>query len=167
MKNTKLRYVLLPILGLSFLVGGITYASAETNGRGNPFGNLAEAIAAKFNVPIADVQTVINDTVAANRAEMAKNRPGRVDMLAQAVKDGKLTQAQADLITAKRTELRNAVGSVKDLSVTERASLMKEHQAALKEWATANNIPEEYVFGFGGGMRRGGGMPFGRGNAPA
>jgi len=163
MKNKRLKYILLPVLGLSILAGGITYASAETNGRSNSFGNLAETIATKFNLPVADVQNVINDTMTANRAEMGKNRPEKVDMLAQAVKDGKLTQAQVNLITAKRAELQNTAGTAKNLSVAERTSLMKEHQTALKEWAVANNIPEQYVIGFGGSMRNGEGPHFGQG----
>jgi tryptophanase len=159
----KIKYILLPTLAISILAGSAAYAMAEINERPNSVSFLAEAIATKFNLPVADVQSVIGDTMIANRAQMGKNRPGRVDVLARAVADGKLTQAQSDLIAAKREELKNSVDTTKVLSVEERKELMKKHQAELKQWATNNNIPEQYVMGFGGGMRNGEGAHFGRG----
>jgi len=158
-------YIILPVLALSLLVAGTSYAATKTADY-NPFSKIASAIAEKFNLNSSDVQAVIDETVAADRAEMGKNRPERVDPLVQAVKNGKLTQAQADLITAKREEIKTSMESQKDtlknMTQVEREAARKTQMDSLKQWATDNGIPEQYVLGFGG-MGDGHGGPFGRG----
>lgn len=157
MKKKTLLYATLPLLALTLLIGGTTYASTINTTKNNPFNKMATAIAQKFNLNTADVQTVIDETMATERGQMGKNRLNKTNLLTQAVKNGKLTQTQADLITAKKTELQTSVGNIQNMTQTERVTMMKTHQETLKQWATANNIPEQYVIGFGGpGMGRGG-----------
>lgn len=150
MNKKYIGYAVLPVLALSLLVGGTVFASSksssDSNKKGEPFNDLASAIATKFNLSTSDVQSLIKETMDAKKAEMEKNKPTekaeKTDFLTQAVTDGKITQAQADLIKAKREEVKTA-----------REAEMKAETASLKEWATTNNIPEEYVAGPEGGHR--------------
>ncbi len=143
-------YGFLPLLALALLATGTAYAATGKTLKNNPFGTIAEAIAKKFNLATADVQGVIDETLAAQRAQMEKNRPERIDMLTQAVKDGKLTQAQADLITTKREEIKPIMASLKDMTQTEKTAAIKAQTDSLKQWAADNNIPEKYIMLFGG-----------------
>lgn len=84
------------------------------------------------------------------------------DRLAQAVKDGKLTQDQADKITAKLKELKTQReaerDSMKDKTDEERKTAMEAKKTELEKWAKDNNIPLEYLRSLGGpgghGLRR-------------
>ncbi len=175
MKKKYLMYAILPVLGLSLLAGGTTYAAmAKTEKNGGPFKAIASAIAQKFNLNTADVQTVIDETLETERIRMEKNRP---NPLAKAVTDGKLTQAQADLIKAKheeeRAQMESDRESMENMTQAEREAAIKAHREDLKKWATENNIPEQYVMFFGKPGNRGNGVPgfgrpgFGKGALPA
>lgn len=85
-------------------------------------------------------------------------------MLDQAVKDGKLTQAQEDLIIAKQAEVKTFTDTLKDKNQADRQTAMQTEMTAVKAWATTNNIPEQYILPFGGGMMHGGGMRGGMGH---
>ncbi|MCC2631113.1 MAG: hypothetical protein K0S38_922, partial [Candidatus Paceibacter sp.] len=72
----------------------------------NPMSSLVTAIATKFNLNAADVQVVFNETMQAEHTERAAQMQQlQTTRLATAVREGKLTQAQADLITSKTAEL--------------------------------------------------------------
>jgi gas vesicle protein len=149
MNKKKLKYIIPAIATLALVAGGTTYA-ATTKGH-NPFANLATVIAEKFNLKTADVQSVIDETMAAERQQRGVNRQGPAEQLAQAVTDGKLTQAQADLITAKKSEMKTAIEALRDATQEERQAAMKTQMDTLKQWATDNNIPEQYIMGLGRG----------------
>jgi Na+-transporting NADH:ubiquinone oxidoreductase subunit NqrC len=149
MKNKKIAFIIFPVLAVTLLISGTTYATSFT-GRGSLFNTIANAIANKFDLNVSDVQTVIDDTIAADDQEMEKNRPARVDPLVQAVKDGKLSQAQADLITAKREEMKTSMKNLKDMTREQMVATMKTRTDFLKQWATDNGIPEQYIMPFGG-----------------
>lgn len=172
MKKKTILYITLPLLALTLLIGGTTYAATANTAKNNPFNKIATTIAQKFNLNTAEVQTIIDETMATERAQMGKNHPAKINKIIQAVTDGKLTQVQADLITAKKTELQTSSGDIKNMTKLEREAVIKTHQDTLKQWAIANNIPEEYVIGFGGmGMGRGGernfkGMGLNKNNPP-
>ena len=59
--------------------------------------------------------------------------------------DGKITQAQADLITAKHAELKTFMESLKDKTAAERMEAMKTKMDELKQWAEDNDIPLQYL----------------------
>lgn len=81
---------------------------------------------------------------------------GRGVSLEQAVKDGKLTQAQADLIKAKHQELRQSM-NLQGKTAAERQAALTAQADALKQWAKDNGIPEEYAqIGPGNMMGKGG-----------
>ncbi len=136
-------------LGLMFAGVGISKA-ATTNGNANPMSNLVSAIATKFNLNVSDVQAVVDAQMAADRESMQKDMEQRFnDRLTQAVKDGKITQDQADKISAKKTELESLRASIEGKTEDERRAAMKTQVDTLKKWATDNNIPAEFLM-FGG-----------------
>ncbi len=149
-------------LGLAAGSVGVAYA-ASNNQTNNPMNNLVSAIATKFNLNQADVQQVFDEQHSQMEAQFQQ---GYKDRLTQAVTDGKLTQEQADKITAKAQELKTQREASKDAfqnkTETERRAFMKEQMDSLKQWATDNNIPMEYMNpGFGHGHRDGPGRGFG------
>ena len=89
-------------LGVTGLAGGAVFATANSTSGTDPMSGLVSAISTKFNLKKDDVQKVFDE----QRAQMETQREQEVkDQVAQLVKDGKLTQAQADKINAKRAEL--------------------------------------------------------------
>jgi hypothetical protein len=136
-------------LGITTVAGvGLVNAQGSTTQNGN---SLVDKIAQKFNLNKSDVQKVFDD----DRAEHeAKHQQHTEERLTQAVKDGKLIQAQADAIKAKLQEMKTFRDSLKDKTPKERHEAMKTKMDELKQWATQNNIPQEYL-PHGHGMRGG------------
>ena len=146
---------------------------SETMARPNHMASLVTALSKKFNLNQVDVQKLFDE----QRTQMHQERETKhaeqlKTRLAQAVTNGKLTQAQADLITTKQAELKTLMESLKDKTETERQAAMKTKMNELKQWATTNGIPEQFAAfgpmgGHGGGRGPGGpgGMkgPGGRG----
>jgi hypothetical protein len=163
---------------------GAVYAD-ETTGKNNPMSGLVSAIASKFNLNQADVQAVFDEQKSKMKADRqvkmaemeTKRRAEFVTRLSGLVTAGKLTQAQADAIKAKRTELqaqreadKPGMESMKNMTEAERQTAMEARKTkmeaertALKQWAADNGISEEYIMmagemGMGGGHGRGGGF---------
>jgi len=143
----KHKPTLIAILAGSLALAGATatYAATNTNTTTHSMDHLVTAISEKFHLNTSDVQAVFD----AERAEMeTQHQADAAQQLTQAVTDGTITQDQADLITAKRAELegnRPDPATLSTLSETERHDQMEQHMTDLKQWATDNNIPVEYV----------------------
>lgn len=111
----------------------------------NRISSLIQTIAQKFNLNQSDVQQVFDDQKTQMEAE---HQQREADRLSQAVTDGKLTQDQADKISAKEKELE-----------ANRHAAIQQQITDLKQWATDNGIPQEFMpFGGPGGHRGGPGM---------
>lgn len=170
MKKPQLKHVLIGTLAIGLLaVGGARAfaATAAVKSDHQPFTNLAQVIAEKFNLNQSDVQSVIDDEMQKERAQMeAQHEALFKQRLSQAVTDGKLTQAQADLITQKAASEKTFFESLKDMSDADRKAAMDAHMSELKAWSSANNIPQDFAFfgGFGGHGHHGPDMD---GDAPA
>ncbi len=142
-------------------MAGVGLASAQSSTTGT--GGLVDKIAQKFNLNKADVQKVFDEDRAVHQAEHEQKENERLD---QAVKDGKITQAQEDLIKAKVKELQAkreaARDAMKDKTKAERKATMDAERTDLEKWAKGNNIPAEYLL-FGphghGGPGHDGGVP--------
>lgn len=148
---------------------GISNVSAATPVQGtqvqtqmNPMSSLISAIAQKFNLNVSDVQKLFDEQHTQMESQRGTEQSARItERLTQAVTQGKLTQSQADLLKAKQEELRVFHESLKGKTREECKAAMDKKIAELKEWAKANNIPDEFA-NFGP-MGRG---PGGRGRGP-
>jgi hypothetical protein len=111
--------------------------------------SLVAEIATKFNLKQADVQAVVDThTQEVQTYHQAQTK----DALDQAVKDGKLTQAQEDLIIAKQAEVKQQSQTIRDSSATatDKRTQMQKIREDLKTWATTNKIDPQYLRPFGG-----------------
>ena len=123
---------------------------------------LASAIATKFGIDVNDVRAVIAAQFKAHRDEAKAAREQRLgDAIAQAVTDGKLTQAQADAVASKRDEVKAYMESIKGEDAETRHADVKAEIESLKSWSDENGIPKEFArfvlppraHGAGHGMR--------------
>ena len=142
------------ILGATVLGTGV--ASADTGSKNvNHNDSLITALAQRFNLSTTDVKAVFDQVRTQNKATMSAARTqNEATRLAKAVTDGKLTQAQADLIKAKQAEVKTFMDSLVGKTQTEKMAAMKTEMASLKKWATDNNIPQGFLQG-AAGMNRG------------
>ncbi|HLD17945.1 MAG TPA: hypothetical protein VJB99_02610 [Patescibacteria group bacterium] len=146
--------VIIAGLGVGVIGVGTTFAAQANHNSG--MSGLVEAIAAKFNLKVADVQAVFDE----QRQQMESSIANReAETLTQAVADGKITQAQVDVITAKRQELKDSMESFASMNEDDRRAAMKTQMNDLKQWAEKNDIPlNEFHPFLNGGMRGGFGM---------
>lgn len=138
------------------LAGAAMVGAESVNGSGH-MQNLVSAIASKFNLKEADVQAVVDQ----QRTQMQAERDQQIkDQVTQLVTDGKLTQAQADKINAKRTELeqqREANRTAdRDKTAAERQANREAHKAEIEKWLSDNGIDEDYEYLLMGGRGKGG-----------
>lgn len=149
MKKALMVATVTTAVGLASVIG-IGAASAATTSStstsSNGVSSLVKKLAEKFNLKEADVQAVFDE----NRTEMEANREASlVSQQAQLVKDGKLTQAQSDAITAKRAELKKEREANRTTeqskSDTERKSEMETRKTALDTWLKSQNIDTTYA----------------------
>lgn len=132
------------------MAGGLATASvvsAATDTSQSPESSLVDKVANKFGLNKADVQKVFDEDRSARQTERETKAK---EALAQAVTDGKLTQAQADKITAKRAEMKTFMESLRDKTAAERHSAMDAKRDELQQWAKDNGIDESYLRPMGG-----------------
>lgn len=150
-------------IGLAGLGAGVAHAATSSQPADNPMSSLVDALATKFNLNKDDVQKVFDD----NRSQMEAKREEQVKAdVAQLVKDGKLTQAQADAVNTKRAELQKEHEANKESmdskTMAERKSARDAERAALDKWANDNGIDKQYLrYVFGGHGHGGPGGPHG------
>lgn len=155
----------LAVLGIVTAVGttgvigaGVANAATNTDSSTDPMSSLVSKIASKFNLNKDEVQRLFDEQRSARQTEREQEVK---DELAQLVKDGKLTQDQADKLTAKRTELKKEREAVRTSGSTETRDAMKTEmdtrRTQLETWAKENGIDTTYLrFVFGGSHGRGG-----------
>lgn len=130
------------IAGVS-LVGAATQTTTQTD----PFSSLVDKIASKFNLSKAEVQKVFDE----QKTAMDQERETQVkSQVAQLVKDGKLTQAQADKINAKRAELQkqreSERASMQNKTDDERRTTKQQHRTEIDTWLKDNDIDTQYSY---------------------
>lgn len=120
---------------------------------------LIQRLVQKFGLKTADVQAVFDTVRDERQTEMQQKMVERLDTL---VSEGKITQAQKELIIAKHTELQKQreadKDELRDLTPEERRAKMEARRSEIETWAQQQNIPLQYVLGFG----RGEGMGMGK-----
>ncbi|HSX17186.1 MAG TPA: hypothetical protein VLH86_03740 [Patescibacteria group bacterium] len=143
------------VVGLAAFAG---VASAQTptitdNGQQT----LVDKIATRFNLNKSDVQAVFDEDRTAHQAEMKQRMD---DRLTQAVKDGKITEAQKTLIENKQQELQTYIESIKDKTPAERKTLMRAKLTEVEQWAKDNGLTDYFHAFAGGPGGHKGGMEF-------
>jgi hypothetical protein len=162
-KKTVTTLALVTVLGLGII--GATSSFAQTMSTAdNSMTSLVQKIATKFGLKQADVQAVFDEEHQAREAAMQ----AKVEtQLSQFVTDGKITEAQKQLILQKRKELdaKRATqrATMQNLTPEERKSQMDAERAALDKWAQQNGIDTQYLMMFGGKGHHG----FGFGQKPS
>jgi hypothetical protein len=103
----------------------------------------------KFHLNKSDVQAVFDADHKEHEAQMEADMKAK---LAIAVKDGKLTQEQADHITLVMSEIKTLRGDSDPKSESDLVrSQIKTKLDDLRTWATTNNVDMQYImFGHGG-----------------
>lgn len=146
-KRTLIAGAAVAAVGLAG-VGSVGLASAATD-NGSSGTSIVDKIATKFNINKDEVQAVFDEERNQHKAEMQQDRS---DRLAQAVKDGKLTQEQADHITAAFKEIDTLIGDTRpDEQSEETHEQIRAKMDALHDWAEENNIDmPDLVFGVRG-----------------
>lgn len=115
--------------------------------------SLIQKISQKFGLKEADVKAVFDQQHTEKQAQMQAKMD---EKLAQLVKDGKITEAQKNLILAKHKEMQSnrqsKMEAMKNMTPEQRKAAMEQHKKELQDWATQNGIDSQYLFG-GFGMR--------------
>lgn len=135
--------------GVGTAVGLATFAGvavAQTPATGQQ--TLVDKIATRFNLNKDDVQKVFDEDRAAHHVVMEQRSE---DRLTQAVKDGKITEAQKTAILDKHKELMTYMESIKDKPDSEEHTLMKAKFDELKQWAADNNLSDYFHIAGGPG----------------
>ncbi len=164
MNKKYLLYAIFPVIALVSISGFVLADSTNANVI-NPMANIVNAIAEKFNLNVSDVQDVFDEqraTMEANRQEHREEMQADMqekfnERINQAVSDGKLTQAQADLIIAKKAELCSQQTSMEGKTREEILAFQKSQRDSLEQWAKDNNIPTGYIMFCGMGRGKGSG----------
>jgi len=149
------------IVGLCLMATGfgVVKATSGSIGSNNPMSKLVILIAQKFNLNETDVQNVVDEYKTQMDTERESQQQTEFTArINKAVTDGKLTQAQADLIVAKMAELKTQEEAMRSMTPEERKTTMKERMDTMKQWMTDNNIPQEFCpcgMGMGMGMKMG------------
>ncbi len=168
MKKQILAIGAVAAIGVAGATGVAVANAASTTNGGDRMGSLVDALASKFNLNKSDVKAVFD----ANREQMqAQHEQDIKDKVAQLVTDGKLTQAQADVLNAKRAELQKEREANRtadqDLTADQRKAKMTERRTALETWLKEQGIDMKYSYllmGGHGGHGGPGGMHGMRGN---
>ena len=155
-KKIILSALVLTIVGAGILGTSRVYAQ---NTNGGPMSALAQMIADKFNLNKNDVQTVFDQYRSDRQSQTQANFEQK---LSQAVTDGKITEAQKQLILSKHKELQDSRDTsrsdIQNMTPEERKTIKETQKQALEDWAKQNNIDLKYFFGGRMGLGHFGGM---------
>lgn len=124
-------------------LGAGAVLAAEEKIQIHPTDSLVAAIAERFNLNTDDVQAVFDEQHARMEDQWKQDNAER---MADLVADGKLTQEQADAMTAHFEEQKAFKESLKDLSEEERRTAIEQHHKDMQAWIEENNIPEDVLF---------------------
>ncbi len=155
--ETMKTKILLPAIAI-VLTGVAAFGSigafAQTT-QTDPHTSIIQKLVTKFGLKEDEVKAVFDE----ERTERQKEMQTRMaEKLTQAVTDGKITEAQKQLIIAKQAELEKQREAnreaMQNLTNEERKAKMQSHKAELEAWAKENNIDMQYLFGGMKGGRR-------------
>lgn len=148
MKNkTVMTAAIVTVLSAGLLTGATAFAQDATSE--NPTSSLVQKISEKFGLKQSDVQAIFDQE---KQVHMEKMQQKNEDRLSKLVKDGKITDAQKQLILAKNKELlanRQAhMETMKSMTADERKAAMQDERKSLTDWAAQNDIDLSYLMPF-------------------
>jgi hypothetical protein len=135
------------------MVGTSSVFARESDVQNDPMHTLVQKLAQKFKVDESEIQTVFDQVHEQKRSEMQKKFE---DRLSQLVTEGKITEAQKQLLLSKQKELQQMRTTMLDMTPEERKVQKQQLQTELKEWAEQNDIDLHYLMPFG--WHKGGGF---------
>lgn len=144
----KRKLLILTATTLAIVASSLTISNAYAQSMGNPQ-EFAKDLAQKLGIEESKVQQALNEIQKTHQAEIQAREDQR---LTQLVKDGKITEAQKQLILNKRSELKRIHESedLQNLSHEERKAKFQEMHQELESWAEENGIDIKYLMkGFG------------------
>lgn len=148
-KSIIVSAAVVTMIGAGFF--GVTQANAATTTVPNRE-TLIQRITDTFHLNKDDVQKVFDQFHTDRVTARVQKYNDRLD---QAVKDGKITSAQEQLILDKRKELQSKVQDYKNMTKDQRKAAKKQEMQDVKTWAQQNNIDLKYLMpGFGKGRGR-------------
>lgn len=151
-KKTILTAAAVSVLGAGILTASTAFAQTESTATTqDPMNSLVQKIADKFNLNKTEVQAVFDEVHDERHAAMKADME---EKLSQYVTDGKITEAQKQLILQKHKEMQSERKANKDefknLSSDERKTQMDAKRTELETWAKENGIDLQYVMPHGG-----------------
>ncbi len=135
-------------IGAGIIVGSmLAVNAASAHNAGGTDEKQAERVselAERFNLDENELKTYFEEQKAEHEAEHQQKQEER---LASLVAEGKLTQAQADALKAKREEMKASFEAAKDQNLTreERRTQMKQNRDDFKTWADSQGIDLEVI----------------------
>ncbi len=148
-KKLILPVIMATVIGVSIL--GATPAHAQT-ADSSPFQSLIQKIVEKFGLKQADVEAVFEEHRNQMHEQMQERMSAKLD---DAVKNGKITEEQKQLILKKHEEMKAEREKNRDtwqnMTQEERKAEHEKRQAEMKTWAESNGIDLDLFFGFKGG----------------
>jgi competence protein ComGC len=150
------KTLLIPALALT-MAGTVLFATNQVNAQGTDRQTtLVQKLADKFGLNKDEVQAVFDQEKTDRQADRQNKFGARLDQL---VKDGKITEAQKQLILDKfktiEADRAAKMEQMKSMTPDQRKAAMKADHEALQKWASDNGIDLKSVFG-GFGHRMGG-----------
>lgn len=122
----------------------------------NAMSDLVQKIATKFNLNESEVKAVFDEAHEERHAKMQAQYEAK---LSEAVKVGKLTEAQKQLVLQKHAELQasreSRMEEMHNKTPEEMKETMKAEKAELEAWAKENGIDMQYLMGGKGGPKIG------------
>lgn len=150
------RKLVVVTVGLGLVVAGALASKAYAQTATTPYQTIIQKLVAKFGLKQADVQSVFDEARSEHQAQAQTKLD---DKLSQAVKDGKITEAQKQAILAKLKELQasklKSRETWKSQTPEERRAAMEKQKTELEAWAKANGIDMSYFFGWHKGFVKG------------
>lgn len=148
--NLKSKKVVVPALALAILISAGAYGISRANGNDDNRNNLIAKISSRFGLSQSDIEKVFEE----NRSEMQAKRLAEAEnKLNEYVAKGEITEAQKNLILAKRKEMqaeRQSQGNdLRNMTREERQAEMEKRHDEMEAWCEANGIDEKYVIGSG------------------
>lgn len=141
-KKTLLAIAGIAILGSAVLGSSGAFAQTTTESQ-NPVNSLVQKLATKFNLNQNEVQAVFDE---AHLERNAQRKTQVESQLAQWVSEGKITEAQKQLILQKTQELQAEHESNRGNLTREQHSAQKAAKhAELQSWAEQNGIDTQYL----------------------